>query len=64
MSNQCNCYYNKSKDFLCRQLVNEASVSIEKGASQKINAIWIEAAGCSGNIISYLDAMSPTFFTQ
>lgn len=59
MSNQCNCNYNESKNFLCRQLVNEASMSIEKGDSQKINAIWIEASGCSGNIISYLDADEP-----
>ena len=33
--------------------------NIRQGERKKINAIWLEATGCSGNIISLLDATNP-----
>lgn len=40
-------------------MVYEAVGSIREGERKKINAIWLEATGCSGNIISLLDAADP-----
>jgi hydrogenase small subunit len=40
-------------------MVNEALQGIRKFQVAKINAIWLEATGCSGNIISLLNATDP-----
>ncbi len=37
----------------------DSAVTLEKLKDSKINAIWLEATGCSGNIISLLDAKNP-----
>lgn len=49
----CSGYNGKQE--LVRQLVNEAVN--HKGP--KVNLIWLEATACSGNIISFLNALNP-----
>lgn len=44
----------KSKEFIAKNLIN---ISLEN--KQKMNLIWLELAGCSGNIISLLNAENP-----
>lgn len=59
LSNSANCPLSADKDSIAISIVNEAVRSIRAGEKQKINAIWLEATGCSGNIISLLDATDP-----
>lgn len=48
-----------SKSSTAQQLINEVSEEIARGNKKKINLIWLEACGCSGNIISLLNADAP-----
>lgn len=48
-----------SKEITARKLVDLAIGKIEKSNIEKINLIWLEATGCSGNIISLLNAENP-----
>lgn len=59
MSSKANCPLSTDKELSALSMVNEAIRSIRAGEKQKINAIWLEATGCSGNIISLLDAADP-----
>ena len=47
-------------------LAKEAIAAVKGRQGQKINAIWLEATGCSGNIIALLDATDPevTYFLK
>lgn len=42
-----------------RQIMNEAREQFSKGSFKKINLVWLELTGCSGNIISLLDGSNP-----
>ena len=42
-----------------RAFINNAIDKIHKGEAKKINFIWMEANGCTGNIISFLNADEP-----
>lgn len=59
MSNLSNCLLSADKESLALRMVHEAVRSIREGERKKINAIWLEATGCSGNIISLLDSSEP-----
>ncbi len=59
MSSKAKCPLSADKELSALSMVNEAIRSIGGGEKQKINAIWLEATGCSGNIISLLDATDP-----
>lgn len=59
MSSKANCPLSAHKELSALSIVNEAIRSIGAGENQKINAIWLEATGCSGNIISLLNATDP-----
>lgn len=48
-----------SKNKIPRQLIDLAIENINKNKNKKINLIWLEACGCSGNIISLLNAEDP-----
>lgn len=54
-----NCPYAIQKALSALNMVHEAVRSIREGEKRKINAIWLEVTGCSGNIISLLDAADP-----
>lgn len=59
MSENKNCPIIDSKNITAKSLINTAVSSIQKGEREKINLIWLEACGCSGNIISLLNAEGP-----
>jgi hydrogenase small subunit len=59
LSSSVNYPLSADKELSVLSMVNEAIRSISVGEKQKINAIWLEATGCSGNIISLLDATDP-----
>lgn len=59
MSSSVNCPLSAHKDLTALGMVSEAVRSIRTGESPKINAVWLEATGCSGNIISLLNATDP-----
>jgi hydrogenase small subunit len=44
---------------LVKQLVAEATGLIHSQRSKRINALWLEATGCSGNIISFINSQNP-----
>lgn len=47
------------KDTTSKILCKEALDLINHRRTKKINAIWLEVTGCSGNIISLLNAENP-----
>lgn len=56
-----------SKKRCQREIISSTLKQIENNSLKKINLIWLEACGCSGNIISLLDADIPDmsyFLTQ
>jgi hydrogenase small subunit len=56
-----------SKKRCQRAIIDSTIKRIENKSLKKINLIWLEACGCSGNIISLLDADTPDvpyFLTQ
>jgi len=59
MVNQCPIYHLKND--LSKQMISFAMEGIEKGRSKKMNLIWLETNGCSGNIISLLNGSYPDF---
>ena len=48
-----------SKKRCQRHVIDTTLKRIENNSLTKINLIWLEACGCSGNIISLLDASTP-----
>jgi hydrogenase small subunit len=53
------CPLNKEKELSVRKLVDEAIELINSNKSKRINAIWLEVSGCSGNIFSFLNSENP-----
>ena len=48
-----------SKEATARKMMDLAVEEIKNNDKNKINLIWLEATGCSGNIISLLNAENP-----
>ena len=48
-----------SKEITARKMIDLAIDEIENTDKNKINLIWLEATGCSGNIISLLNSENP-----
>jgi hydrogenase small subunit len=60
LDNMVNCPMSiSSKETAALDIVKSAIESIQASENKKLNAIWLEATGCSGNIISLLDAVNP-----
>lgn len=59
MHNKNSCSIHRNKELTSLNLVNTSIKTIYNQQNQKINAIWLEATGCSGNIISLLNATNP-----
>lgn len=53
------CPMAKSKHSAAKELIEAAISEVKAKKKAKMNLIWIEAAGCSGNIISLLDGGAP-----
>ncbi|MDF2677784.1 MAG: Ni/Fe hydrogenase [Bacillota bacterium] len=49
-----------SKDITARKMMDLAVNDIKSNNKNKINLIWLEATGCSGNLISMLNAENPS----
>lgn len=53
------CPLNREKEITVKRLVDNALELIESRVARRINAIWLEATGCSGNIISFINSENP-----
>lgn len=61
MNNKVNCpiIISGNKESTALRMVDIAIKSIRAEENKKLNAIWLESSGCSGNIISLLNASNP-----
>lgn len=57
--NEKECPLNGDKESTVKRLTDEALELLNKKRAKKINAIWLEATGCSGNIISFINGENP-----
>lgn len=48
-----------SKDMTAKKIIELAINEVRNSGSKKMNLIWLEATGCSGDIISLLNAENP-----
>lgn len=48
-----------SKDITARKIIEMTIQQIRENALSKINLIWLEATGCTGNLISLMNGESP-----
>ena len=46
-----------------KRLAQDVSQMVKNQTANKINAIWLEATGCSGNIISFLNSENPGMYS-
>lgn len=60
LKNRRRCPIYDSKDVTARKVIDLAVDEIKSNKKNKINLIWLEATGCSGNIISLLNAENPS----
>ncbi len=56
------CSIISSKNNTNNSLIESAVTFIKQSGKERINAIWLEASGCSGNIISLLNADAPDVY--
>lgn len=59
MNSEFSCPLVPGKIITSVRLVEEALEDVRQDEGKKLNAIWLEVTGCSGNIISFLNAESP-----
>ncbi|MHC1722232.1 MAG: hydrogenase small subunit [Aminipila sp.] len=57
--NLTTCPILNSKDRTARKMLDLAITQFNQSKRNKINLIWLEATGCSGNIISLMNAENP-----
>lgn len=62
MFNNYDCPVINSKNNISKRMISEAIKDIIAGNKEKPNLIWLEATGCSGNIISLLNAQYPDVY--
>jgi hydrogenase small subunit len=60
--NQEQCPLTETKAYTSRQIARDVVAMIENQSIRKINAIWLEVTGCSGNIISLLNSENPGLY--
>lgn len=51
----------QSKNLTARQIMEAASRAVQN-SGKKMNLVWLEATGCSGNIISLMNAENPDLY--
>ncbi len=56
------CPFSDSKSSITERLTKAALIKVNSMDAPKLNAIWLEATGCSGNIISFLNADYPNAY--
>lgn len=57
-----NCIFTEGKNRTAQRLAKEALVKVMNQSVPRLNAIWLEVTGCSGNIISFLESDTPNAF--
>lgn len=62
MENQIVCPMIESRITTSRRLAEDAVVKVMNQSVPKMNAIWLEVTGCSGNIISFLESDTPNAY--
>lgn len=62
MEYQQDCPFINDKNLTARRLAQEAKVLVMNQSVPKLNVIWLEATGCSGNIISFLNSDNPNAY--
>ncbi len=62
MSYHSDCLYTDQRKITARKLMEQATVKVMNQSVPKLNAIWLETTGCSGNIISFLNADIPNAY--
>lgn len=62
MPKQQECPLTEVKTSTAARLAREVVQMIENKKIKKMNAIWLEATGCSGNIISFLNSENPGLY--
>lgn len=60
--NQKGCLITEMKDNTAKEITEQAVRRIRSHNTKKINAIWLEVTGCSGNIISFLNSENPGLY--
>lgn len=59
MKDKNKCPMTSEKNMTAKRLSYEAAELIKNRQAKKLNAIWLEVTGCSGNIISFLNSQNP-----
>lgn len=59
MKQEVECPLIPCKESTAKLLSEEAVALMREGKAKKINAMWLEVTGCSGNIISFLNGENP-----
>jgi len=62
LKNQQKCLLTEVKRNTARRLAEDAEIMIKNKDTKKMNAIWLEVTGCSGNIISLLNSENPGLY--
>lgn len=62
MEYQQDCPLTDGKMVTARKLAEEAVLKVMNQSEIKLNAVWLEATGCSGNIISFLNGDNPNAY--
>ena len=56
------CPYFEQRKGTAWRLAEEAALKVRNQEIPKLNTIWLETTGCSGNIISFLNAGIPNAY--
>lgn len=59
---QSGCPLTKDKEKTARRLIEDVSDKVKARSINKMNAIWLEVTGCSGNIISFMNSDTPNLY--
>jgi hydrogenase small subunit len=60
--NEQECPLTEVKINTARRFAEEAREMVKKQSTGKVNAIWLEVTGCSGNVISLLNSENPGLY--
>jgi len=56
------CLYTDQRKITARRLAKDVTLKVMNQSIPKMNAIWLETTGCSGNIISFLNSDIPNAY--
>lgn len=62
LMNEPKCPYTEGKIKTARRIAEEVQAMVNNQSTKKMNAMWIESTGCSGNIISLMNSEDPGLY--